>query len=125
MPLVRAAIAVLLAVLVAVTVYGCGNAPPTTRAADGRVSFTLDDFAITPQKVRLPAGRVTFTATNRGRTTHTLRVTNGTRDLLKITTLKPGERGSATATLPAGTFKLYCAIANHEELGMWGTLVVR
>jgi uncharacterized cupredoxin-like copper-binding protein len=121
MPFPRAAIA---AVIVA-AVCGCGDAPPTTRAADGRVAFTLDDFAITPQKVRVPAGRVTFTATNRGRTTHTLRVTNGTRDLLKVTTLKPGGRGRATATLPAGTFKLYCAIANHEELGMWGTLVVR
>jgi plastocyanin len=121
MPLVRAAIAA----LVAVTVSGCGDAVPTTRADDGRVAFTLDDYAITPQKVRVPAGRVTFTAANRGRTTHTLRVTTGTRDLLQVTTLKPGGRGSATASLPKGTFKLYCAIANHEELGMWGTLVVR
>jgi uncharacterized cupredoxin-like copper-binding protein len=52
-------------------------------------------------------------------------VTDGTRDLLAITTLHPGARGSASATLKRGTYKLYCAIANHEELGMWGTLVVR
>lgn len=104
---------------------GCGSAPRTVRAADGRVAFTLDDFSISPQKVRVPPGRVTFTATDRGRTTHTLRVTDGVHDLLSITTLHPGGRGSATATLPRGTYKLYCAIANHESLGMWGTLVVR
>jgi uncharacterized cupredoxin-like copper-binding protein len=116
----RAAIFVLTIALLA----GCGSAPRTLRADDGRVAFTLDDFSITPQKVRVPAGRVTFTATDRGRTTHTLRVTDGIHDLLSITTLHPGARGSATATLKRGTYKLYCAIANHEELGMWGTLVV-
>jgi uncharacterized cupredoxin-like copper-binding protein len=116
----------LLAVLTAVSLLtACGDAPPTRRAADGRVAMTLDDFLIAPQRVRVPRGRATFTAVNRGRTAHTLRVTDGTRDLLKITTLLPGDRGEGSATLPAGTYKLYCAIANHEELGMWGTLVVR
>jgi plastocyanin len=89
------------------------------------VSFTLDDFSISPQTVRVRPGRVTFTAVDRGRTTHTLRVGAGVHDLLSITTLHPGGRGSASATLERGTYKLYCAIANHESLGMWGTLVVR
>jgi plastocyanin len=121
MPVARAALVVLTLVLLA----GCGSAPRTVRAPDGRVDFTLDDYSIAPQKVRVPPGRVTFTAVDRGRTTHTLRVTDGVRDLLAITTLHPGERGSASATLKAGTYKLYCAIANHEHLGMWGTLVVK
>ncbi|MEA2291825.1 MAG: hypothetical protein QOF17_845 [Solirubrobacteraceae bacterium] len=115
----------LAAVLAAALLAGCGSAPPTVRAPAGRVAATLDDFLIAPQRVRVPPGRVTFAAVNRGRTAHTLRVTDGRRDLLKITTLLPGDRGEATATLAAGTYKLYCAIANHEELGMWGTLVVR
>ncbi len=121
MPLARAAILVLTITLLA----GCGSAPRTVRADSGQVAFTLDDFSISPQKVRVPPGHVTVTATDRGRTTHTLRVTDGVHDLLAITTLHPGERGSATATLQRGTYKLYCAIANHEALGMWGTLVVR
>jgi plastocyanin len=121
MPLARAAILVLMITLLT----GCGSAPRTVRADDGRVAFALDDFSISPQKVRVPAGRVTFTATDRGRTTHTLRVTDGVHDLLSITTLHPGARGSASATLRPGIYKLYCAIANHEALGMWGTLVVR
>jgi hypothetical protein len=121
MPLARAALVVLTIAFLA----GCGEAPRTVRAPDGRVAFTLDDFLISPQKVRVPPGRVTFTAVNRGRTTHTLRVSDGVHDLLVITTLHPGERGSASATLRKGTYKLYDAIANHEELGASGTLVVR
>jgi len=121
MPLARAAILVAVAALLS----GCGDAVRTVRADGGRQAFTLDDFLIAPQKVRVAPGRVSFEAVNRGRTTHTLRVTNGTRDLLAITTLHPGERGRASAALPRGTYKLYCAIANHEELGMWGTLVVK
>jgi plastocyanin len=121
MPLARAALIVLSIALLA----GCGSTPRTFTAAHGRAAFTLDDFSISPQKVRVPPGRVTFTATDRGRTTHTLRVTDGVHDLLSITTLHPGRRGSASATVKRGTYKLYCAIANHESLGMWGTLVVR
>jgi plastocyanin len=121
MPLARAAILVLSITLLA----GCGSAPRTVQARDGRVTFRLDDFFISPQQVRVPAGRVTFTATDRGRTTHTLRVTDGVHDLLAITTLHPGQTGSASATLKRGTYKLYCAIANHEALGMSATLVVR
>jgi plastocyanin len=116
--------AVTLALTVAL-LAGCGSPPPTLRAPSGKVTFTLDDFFITPQKVRVRPGKVTFTAINRGRTTHTLRVSNGTRDLLSITTLHPGERGTATAVLKRGTYKLYDAIANHEQLGASGTLVVR
>jgi plastocyanin len=121
MPVARAALLVLSVTLLA----GCGSAPRTVRAQDGRVSFKLDDFSITPQKVRVPPGRVTFTASDVGRTTHTLRVSDGVHDLLSITTLHPGQRGSASATLRRGTYKLYCAIANHEQLGMSGSLVVR
>jgi len=121
MPVPRAALLVLFVTLLA----GCGSAPRTVRAHDGRQSFTLDDFFISPQRVRVSPGRVTFTATNRGRTTHTLRVSDGVHDLLSITTLHPGQTGRASATLERGTYKLYCAIANHEQLGMSGTLVVR
>jgi uncharacterized cupredoxin-like copper-binding protein len=123
MRVARTHLPVALAVVLLLT--ACGDAPSTQRAADGRVAMTLDDFLVSPQRVRVPPGPATFTAVNRGRTTHTLRVTDGRRDLLAVTTLLPGERGEASATLPAGTYKLYCAIANHEELGMWGTLVVR
>ena len=116
---------VALLVLTVSLLAGCGSSPHTVRVPDGRASFVLDDFFISPQKVRVPPGRVTFTAINRGRTTHSLRVAKGSHDLLTITTLHPGQRGSASATLERGTYKLYDAIGNHEALGASGTLVVR
>jgi plastocyanin len=121
MPVPRAAIFV----LTAAAIGGCSSGATAVRVPDGRVDVTLDDYLISPQKISVRPGRITFTATDRGRTTHTLRVAKGDRDLATITTLKPGQRGETTATLRKGTYKLYCAIANHEELGMWGTLVVR
>jgi hypothetical protein len=121
MPFTRTVLLVLCVSLLA----GCGSPPRTVRAPDGRASFVLDDFSISPQKLRVPAGHVTFTAVNRGLTTHSLRVTDGVHDLLTITTLHPGQRGSASATLRRGTYKLYDAIANHEQLGASGTLLVR
>jgi plastocyanin len=121
MPVPRAAIAL----LAAAALGGCGGGGKAVHAPDGRVDVTLDDFLISPQKISVRPGRIEFTATDRGRTTHTLRVARGDRDLVKITTLKPGQTGRATATLRKGTYRLYCAIANHEELGMYGTLVVR
>lgn len=121
MPLVRAAAIVLILTALA----GCGGAAQAVREPGGRVEFTLDDFSIAPQKVRVRPGRVTFTAINRGRATHALRVTDGSHDLLSITTLLPGRSGQASARLPRGTYKLYDPIANHEELGAYGTLVVR
>jgi uncharacterized cupredoxin-like copper-binding protein len=121
MSIARTAILVLTVSLLA----GCGSPVRTTRVPDGRAVFVLDDFFISPQKVRVPPGRVTFSAVNRGRTTHALRVTDGVHDLLTITTLHPGQRGQASATLHRGTYKLYDPIANHEQLGASGTLVVR
>jgi uncharacterized cupredoxin-like copper-binding protein len=121
MPIARTALLALTTCLLA----GCGSPVATTRAPSGRAAFVLDDFFISPQKVRVPAGRVTFSAVNRGRTTHALRVTDGVHDLLTITTLHPGENGQASATLRRGTYKLYDPIANHEQLGASGTLVVR
>jgi plastocyanin len=104
---------------------GCGAAAQLVRAPDAHVSVVLDDFSISPQRIQARSGRLTFTAVDRGRLPHSLRVRRGDRDLLTITTLLPGARGEGSVTLSRGAYKLYCAIGNHEELGMWGTLVVR
>jgi hypothetical protein len=121
MSIVRVALLVLTVSLLA----GCGSSQRTVRVPDGRASFVLDDFFISPQNVRIRPGQVTLSAVNRGRTTHSLRVTDGGHDLITITTLHPGERGSASGRLRRGTYKLYDAIGNHEALGASGTLVVR
>ena len=44
---------------------------------------------------------------------------------VQVTTLLPGDSGTGSADLERGDYKMLCTVANHEELGMSGRLVVR
>ncbi len=116
------ALAVLLA---AVAVTGCGSAPPLERASQGRVEVVLDDFHIEPQRIRARPGPTTFVATNEGRLGHNFRLRRGNGEPLRILTMLPGESDRGTVDLVRGDYLMVCTVANHEELGMSGTLIVR
>jgi plastocyanin len=104
---------------------GCGGGEPTARARDGRVAITLDDFSISPQRVRMRAGEATFEIVNEGRIGHNFHVVGSKGEPVAVTTLLPGDRETATARLGRGSYRMVCTVSNHEELGMYGTLVVR
>jgi plastocyanin len=112
-------------VAVAVPAAGCRDAEEAVRARDRRVELTQTDFRWRPQLVRAPAGELTFAVVNRARLPHNLRVEGRGREWARLSALKPGERDQVRAKLPPGDYRLLCSIANHEELGMYGTLVVR
>jgi plastocyanin len=132
MPAVRhraAAVLATLAALAAASTLG-GSAP--VRAQGGRLMLTLDDFSIAPQDVSARAGELTVTVVNRGHIGHNLHVRRYTRevasparDVVKIPTVKPGRSVTRRIRLKPGTYTMYCSVANHEELGMYGKLVVR
>jgi plastocyanin len=121
MPFARIA-AVLLAAL---PFAACGGDEPTARARDGTVRIVLDDFSIRPQTVRAQAGELTFDVVNRGRAGHNFHLRRGEGSPVEMTTLLPGDAESATATVRRGDYRMVCTVANHQELGMYGTLVVR
>jgi plastocyanin len=121
----RRIIALALASAAALPITGCTDDAPPARARAGQATVTLDDFSITPQRLRARPGRVTFRAINRGAIGHTLRVLRGDREVVAIKTLLPGAGGSGSGTLARGDYKLVCILGNHEELGMYGTLTVR
>jgi plastocyanin len=121
MPLLRATAAT----LAAAALGGCGGSEPAAQARDGRVAIALDDFLIRPQNVRAPAGELTFEATNRGRLGHNFRVRGRRGEPVAIATLLPGRSGRQTVTLSPGDYKMLCTVANHEQLGMTGSLIVR
>jgi plastocyanin len=125
MPRPRHLIALALAAVAALPLGGCADDAPPTRVRGGHATVTLDDFSITPQRLRAKPGRITIRAVNRGAIGHTLRVKRGDRELIAIKTLLPGASGSGSGTLSAGDYKLVCILGNHEELGMYGTLTVR
>lgn len=104
---------------------GCGGEESPARARDGRAVIALDDYFLSPQRVRARAGRLTFRAVNRGRIGHTLHVMRGERDVVAIKTLLPGAAAEASGRFAPGDYKLVCILGNHEELGMRGTLAVR
>ncbi len=128
MPLVRPAIAALATLLAAVPLAGCGSGA-TARAHDRAISIRLDDFLISPQRVVVPAGRLTISAHNAGAIGHNLRIRRHGRKKplpgVGIDTLYPGHSGKATVTLKPGTYDLVCTIPRHEDLGQYGTLIVK
>jgi plastocyanin len=118
----RTLIALALSVL---TLAACGGSQPTVRERTGSFSVTLDDYLIRPQSIRIPAGgKLTATVTNRGRLGHTFRIRSPNHNVLAFTTIEPGETKSRSFRLAKGTYRMFCVLANHEELGMYGTLVV-
>jgi plastocyanin len=116
--------AVGLVVMVMVVVAGCGGDEPSVRARDGRVAIALDDFSVSPQRVRTRPGETTFEIVNEGRIGHNFHVIGSKGEPVAVTTLLPGDRETATADLRRGTYRMLCTVSNHEELGMYGTLVV-
>ena len=111
--------------VVASALAGCGDAGAPVRANDTSVTIRLDDYLIRPQELRVPKGRrLTFTVTNRGRLGHTFRIRTPNHNVFALTTIEPGETVERSVRLAAGRYTMYCALANHEELGMHGTLTV-
>lgn len=111
--------------LAVVILAGCREERPAVRVPPGAVEVSQVDYRFRPQRLATEAGRVTLTVTNRGRLAHTLRLRKGGREWLRTSAQLPGETTTVTERLEPGSYRMFCAIGNHEELGMWGTLVVR
>jgi hypothetical protein len=113
----------------------CGDDEPFARAQrDGRIAMTLDEFRLDPQKVFSPTGRVRIVATNRGRLTHNIAIEEDDenlepgvqpREYARSRTAHPGQTVVARATLRPGRYRLVCTLANHDNLGQYGVLIVR
>ena len=110
----------------ALLLAGCGSAGAPVKTDATTVAIVLDDYTIRPQQLRVPAGkRLTFVVRNQGRLGHTFRIRGRRANVLALTTIRPGTSATKSAKLGKGTYTMYCVLANHEELGMYGTLVVR
>ena len=109
--------------------------PEATTSAEGEggsggsgsgqtIKIVETDFAIDPAEPIAPAGKVTFAITNDGDTVHNLEVEgNGVEEVSDD--IDAGERTNLTVVVKPGSYKLYCAIPGHEELGMTGELTVK
>ena len=128
---------VLLAVLIVVALglVACGDdeEEATTTASEstesseasggGSVAISETEYALDPSEASAPAGAVTFTVTNDGEIPHNLEVEGeGVEEVTE--TIDGGASTELTVELQAGTYELYCSIADHQEQGMEGELTV-
>ena len=116
----------------AITLFaGCSD-DDQVRESRPVVRVTLDEYAIAPQDVSVPSGRVELVARNVGRLTHNLRVEVPPEDpedqaepIGTTPTAQPGQTVRVTLSLKPGTYRMRCSLANHDDLGMTGELRVR
>jgi plastocyanin len=119
----RRSLLLLLLALSAAALPACGG-EPAARVRGGRVAVTIEDFRYRPQLIRAAPGRIRFDLVNHGRLAHTFRLERG-NVVAKVSSLLPGDRATKVARVRTGEYRFLCALSNHEELGMYGTLVVK
>ena len=122
--------ATLLAAL-ALGLGGCGD-DETFRTDRPILRLTLDEYRVVPQNIVVKPGRMKFDVRNRGRLTHNLAVQipegrdGKPVELDRTATMQPGETAPPIkVTLMPGEYRLVCTIANHDDLGQYGSLKVQ
>jgi plastocyanin len=117
--------------IVVLVLAGCGSGDEVV-ATDSTVRIRIDEFRLRPQKVRVVGPNVKIVMPDTGRLTHNLKVFSTTETdeedhpilLGGTSTAHPGETISAVVRLQPGTYRLACTIANHDDLGEHGKLIV-
>jgi uncharacterized cupredoxin-like copper-binding protein len=113
----------------ALALPGCGESD-VLRTKRPIVRITLDEYRIVPQNISIRAGRMKFVVRNAGRLTHNLVIQNERRNGTfvelpgrRVATMQPGQTAKPIKVdLTPGTYRLVCTIANHDDLGQFGTL---
>jgi plastocyanin len=114
---------------------GTGVAPaqPALRRVDprsGGFTMGMGEWALAPETRALRPGRVTFVIRNSGQAQHGFEIKaegGGGDDRFEAQSrvLAPGQTVRFSANLAAGIYEIECYVAEHDALGMQGTLVVR
>ena len=100
------------------------NAPAKGRPI---ATFTIQEseFRLAPAKPRVArSGVVELVAKNTGKVNHALEV-EGPGGEAKTKLIQPGQSARLKVDLSkAGTYTMYCPVANHRSLGMTGAVIV-
>jgi Copper binding proteins, plastocyanin/azurin family len=92
-----------------------------------RLGVSAREWSLVLSRTTLAAGPAIVELQNFGEDAHNLRLerVDGTGAALSVPLAESGERKSASGTLAAGTYKVYCALPGHDAQGMHATLEVR
>jgi hypothetical protein len=101
-----------------------GAVPAPDPRAVATADVSLIDYALEVSSSRVPkAGLIAFVATNDGLVRHALAV-DGPAGTVRTPVLALGERAVLDVSLPPGSYKWYCPLADHERRGMTGRVRV-
>jgi plastocyanin len=91
-----------------------------------RLQVVAQEFRYALSRQVIAAGPAIIELQNDGEDAHDLRLrrVGGTR-VYALPLTQSGQTVDREFTFRAGTYRLYCAVANHRGLGMQATLVVR
>ena len=113
-------------VLLGVVLSSCKKDTPTSPPAGGgnQVTVTLREYTITMSDT-IKGGLTDFKVSNIGTMTHNFGIEGNGIDTALTNNLAPSGIGTLELTLAAGTYHVYCPIANHQALGMSRQLTVK
>ena len=117
----------------AIALGGCGGGE--TFSTDRPIlRLSVDEYRIVPQDIVARPGRIKIVVRNTGRLTHNLVIQVPPKDVddkpeevpgARVKSMQPGEAAQPIkVTLAPGEYRLVCTIANHDDLGQYGKLVV-
>ena len=118
----------LVIVVAAAVMHGVGiaHAVAPTAVAPARVQVVAKEFSFGLSRTRVQAGPAVIELANFGQDPHDLRLQRvGARHIAGLGVVAPGKRAELSLKLPPGRYRLWCSVANHRQLGMRATLVVR
>jgi hypothetical protein len=91
-----------------------------------RLAVKASEFYFVLSRPSVKAGAVTIELNNQGEDPHNLNllVEGGSGEPLQIPETDSEERNVESFDLPAGKYRLWCSLPEHEEKGMFTTLQV-
>jgi hypothetical protein len=90
-----------------------------------RVQVVAQEYSYSLSRRRVRAGKVIVELVNRGQDTHDLDIERvGGTHIFHFPSVDPGHYVDRELRLRPGTYRLWCAIADHAERGMHTTLRV-
>jgi hypothetical protein len=99
---------------------------PPPPAPPARLGVTAREWSLVLSRPVLVAGSAIVELQNRGEDAHNLRIErlDGSGAPLNVPLAEAGEVKSASGSLAAGRYKVYCALPGHDAAGMHATLDV-
>jgi hypothetical protein len=94
-------------------------------ASPARLQVSATEFRFTLSRLQIKRGPAIIELVNRGGDDHDLRLRRiGSTKVWRLQRTHPGDRGQLSATLAAGTYRLWCSLPRHRLAGMRTTLHV-